>query len=70
MHVDASTGHEKTGAIYYIDSSGGLRILYGRQGTYGTFPRPGVLLDRVRVDATGTIYCMLIAYFALSVSHL
>jgi hypothetical protein len=38
MHVDAWTGHKKTGAIYYIDSSGGLRVLYGRQGTYGTFP--------------------------------
>ena len=40
MHADTCIGHEKTGAIYYIDSSGDLQILYGRQGTYGTFPWP------------------------------
>ncbi|KAJ5708716.1 hypothetical protein N7488_008517 [Penicillium malachiteum] len=35
--TDTWVGMKKTGAIYYLDASGNLQVLLGRESTYGTF---------------------------------
>ncbi|KAJ5362242.1 hypothetical protein N7541_003086 [Penicillium brevicompactum] len=37
MHSDTWVGMQKTGAIYYTDASGTMKVLYGREGNYGQF---------------------------------
>lgn len=37
MGTDTWVGVQKTGAIYYTDASGSMKVLYGREGNYGQF---------------------------------